>query len=85
MPLTFLLTIRRRLVDVILGDAGGVAAAPEVVQARQLLTAIDRGGVPLHPAKVNAIARGLGLEVSSKAPMDETIERIRQALQRAGA
>lgn len=85
MPLTFFLTIRRRLVDVILGDAGGLVAAPEVIQARQLLAAIDRGGVPLHPAKVNAIARGLGLEVSSKAPMDQTIERIRQALQRAGA
>ncbi len=85
MPLTFFLTIRRRLVDVILGDAGGLAAAPEVIQARKLLAAIDRGGVPLNPAKVNAIARGLGLEVSSKAPMDQTIERIRQALQRAGA
>lgn len=83
--MTFFLTIRRRLVDVILGDAGGLSAAPEVIQARQLLAAIDRGGVPLHPAKVNAIARGLGLEVSSKAPMDQTIERIRQALQRAGA
>lgn len=83
--MTFFLTIRRRLVDVILGDGGGLSAAPEVIRARQLLIAIDRGGVPLHPAKVNAIARGLGLEVSSKAPMDQTIERIRQALQRAGA
>ena len=42
----------------------------------------DAGGVPLHPARVNDIARRLGLEVSRHAPVEETIERTRQALQR---
>ncbi len=42
-----------------------------------LLAAIDAGGVPLNPARINDLARQLGLEVSSKAPMAETIERIR--------
>jgi len=47
-----------------------------------LIAAIDSGGLPLHPALVNDIARQLGLEVSSRAPMPQTIERIRQALGR---
>lgn len=55
---------------------------PEVCQARALIKAIDAGGVPLNPARVNQIGRALGLEVSSKAPVEQTIERIRQALQR---
>jgi hypothetical protein len=54
----------------------------EVAQARALVKAVDAGGIPLNPARVNHLARALGLEVSSKAPVDETIERIRQALQR---
>jgi hypothetical protein len=58
------------------------AAADEVARARALIAAVDRGGVPLNPAKVNQIARDLGLEVSSRAPVDETIERIRRALGR---
>lgn len=58
------------------------AATDEVARARALIAAVDRGGVPLHPAKVNQIARDLGLEVSSRAPVDETIERIRRALGR---
>lgn len=56
----------------------------ELVQARRLIAAIDRGGVPLNPARVNAIARALGLEVSRKAAVEETIQRIRQALVRSG-
>ena len=54
----------------------------EITQARRLIAAIDRGGVPLNPAKVNQIARNLGLEVSRKAPVEETITRIRKALER---
>ena len=54
----------------------------EIVQAQRLIRAIDRGGIPLNPAKVNAIARNLGLEVSRKAPVDKTIARIRACLQR---
>ena len=53
-------------------------------QAQALIAAIDRGGLPLNPARVNQIARGLGLEVSARAPMAQTIERIRQALARCG-
>ena len=55
----------------------------DIEQARSLITAIDRGGIPLNPAKVNAIARNLGLEVSKKAVVEETIQRLREALQRA--
>jgi hypothetical protein len=56
---------------------------PELRQAHALLTAVDAGGIPLHPGKVNAIARGLGLEVSTKAPVEDTIARIRQAIARS--
>lgn len=59
-------------------------APAEVRHAQDLLRAIEAGGVPLNPAKVNAIARGLGLEVSKQAPMDDTIVRIRLALARLG-
>lgn len=58
------------------------AEAPEIAQARQLVAAVDAGGIPLNPARVNAIARALGLEVSRKAAVEETIERIRAALAR---
>jgi hypothetical protein len=61
-------------------------AAPlsDIEQARRLVAAIDRGGIPLNTARVNAVARNLGLEVSTKAPVEETIERLRQAVARAG-
>jgi len=55
----------------------------DIEQARRLLVAIDRGGIPLNPAKVNAIARNLGLEVSKKARIEETIQRLRDAIARA--
>lgn len=57
-------------------------ARDEVSQARALIRAIDAGGIPLNPMRVNAIARSLGLEVSGKASMDDTVRRIRDALQR---
>ncbi len=53
-------------------------------RAHALLDAIDAGGLPLNPAIVNEIARQLGLEVSTRAPMDETIQRIRVVMGRAG-
>lgn len=59
------------------------APLSDIDQARQLIAAIDRGGIPLNPAKVNAIARNLGLEVSRSAQVEQTIERIRQTLKRA--
>jgi hypothetical protein len=59
-----------------------VAPLSEIARAKLLISAVDRGGIPLNAAKVNAIARDLGLEVSRKAPVEETIQRIRNALGR---
>jgi hypothetical protein len=59
-----------------------VDESPAIAQARALIRAVDAGGLPLHPAKVNHLARALGLEVSSKERVEDTIERIRQALMR---
>lgn len=56
---------------------------PELEAARGLIRAIDRGGIPLNPARVNQIARDLGLEVSRTAPVEHTIARIRAWLDRA--
>jgi len=53
-------------------------SAPQ--QAAQLIAAIDAGGIPLNPARINDIARQLGLEVSRRAPLEDTIARIRAAL-----
>ena len=60
------------------------APTDEWRQARSLIAAIDRGGLPLNPARVNQIARGLGLDVSRKAPVEHTVARIRAALARQG-
>ena len=58
--------------------------APSAEQrARDLIAAIDAGGLPLNPARVNDIARQLGLDVSVRAPMEDTIARIRSALERS--
>ncbi len=57
---------------------------PDIEQARRLVAAVDRGGLPLNPARVNALARNLGLEVSRNAPVEQTIERLRAAIARAG-
>lgn len=54
----------------------------EYQHAQNLIKAVDRGGVPMNPARVNAIARDLGLEVSIKDPVEMTIQRIRNALTR---
>jgi hypothetical protein len=45
--------------------------------AKQLLAAIDQGGAPTDPIRINNIGRALGLEVLASAPMADTIERIR--------
>lgn len=75
----------RRLASWLDGAAEGACRTdwpPEVRQAHDLVRAVDAGGVPLNPARVNQIGRALGLEVSARAPVEETIERIRQALAR---
>ena len=51
-------------------------------QAAALIRAVDAGGLPLNPARVNQIARQLGLEVSTRAPVEQTIQRIRDAMAR---
>jgi len=57
-------------------------ALSDIEQAKKLIQAIDRGGIPLNPARVNHIARSLGLEVSTRAPADQTIARIRACVRR---
>lgn len=52
-------------------------------RALDLIAAIDAGGLPLNPARVNDIARRLGLEVSRHARMEDTLARIRAALVRS--
>jgi len=59
-----------------------VNLSPELQAAQDLLTAIDTGGVPLNPAKINQIARNIGLEVSKSAKPEETISRLREAVSR---
>jgi len=54
----------------------------EIRRARQLIAAIDAGGIPLDPTRVSRIAEDLGLEVSRKARTEDTIDRIRAALKR---
>lgn len=54
----------------------------EIKLAKELLNAINAGGIPLNPAKVNNIARALGLEVSKKENTKDTIERIKEAVLR---
>ena len=66
--------------------AAAAASAHESAhrQALDLLRAVDAGGVPLHPARVNQIGRALGLDVSSAAPVGDTVARIRAAVTRLG-
>ena len=49
-------------------------------RAQALIAAVDAGGIPLNAARVNDIGRKLGLDVSTKAPVEDTIARIRVAL-----
>ncbi|OLP08282.1 hypothetical protein [Rhodoferax antarcticus] len=51
-------------------------------RAQALIAAIDAGGIPLNAVRVNDIARKLGLDVPVTAPVEDTIARIRVALQR---
>ena len=53
---------------------------PERQRAVDLIAAIDDGGIPMNPARVNDIARKLGLEVCMTASVEETIERNRAVL-----
>jgi hypothetical protein len=56
---------------------------PRELQAgRDVIAAIDSGGLPLDPARINRIARELGLEVSARAPVEDTVARLRAAVAR---
>lgn len=61
-----------------------ITTAPlsDIERARKLIAAIDAGGIPLDQAIITRIAESFGLEVSKTASSDETIERIRTALNR---
>ena len=50
--------------------------------AFDLVQAADAGGVPFNTPRINAIAQGLGLEVSKKDKPEATIDRIRDAVGR---
>jgi hypothetical protein len=54
----------------------------EIRLAQQLIAAFDAGGIPLYPTRTYRIAEDIGLEVSKKAQMEDTIDRIRMALKR---
>jgi hypothetical protein len=60
-----------------------VSLAPEIKRASEVIAAIDKGGMPLNPARINEIARNLGLDVAKKARIEDTIERIRIAVLRS--
>lgn len=63
----------------------GRSPIPEDIrQAKALIAAVDAGGIPLNAIRVNQIARDLGLEVSARAPVEQTIERVRAAVARSG-
>ena len=58
------------------GEAGKpapVVLPPELQAAKDLIDAVDKGGVPLNTGKLNSIARSIGLEVSKSAKPEETI------------
>jgi len=57
--------------------------SPDQRRALNLIAAIDAGGLPLNPARVNDIARKLGLEVTAQDRVEDTIARIRAALAKA--
>ena len=54
----------------------------DIDRSRQLIAAIDAGGVPLDKAIIKRIAESFGLEVPRTARNEDTIERIRAALKR---
>jgi hypothetical protein len=56
---------------------------PRELQAgRDVIAAIDAGGLPLDAMRINRIARDLGLDVSPQAPLEETVTRLRAAVLR---
>lgn len=54
----------------------------ELQAGRDVIAAIDAGGLPLDAARINRIARDLGLDVSPQAPLKQTLPRLRAAVER---
>lgn len=54
----------------------------EELRAFEFIEYVDKGGMPLITAKINTIARDLGLDVSKTAKPEDTVERIRAAVAR---
>jgi len=54
----------------------------ELEAGKAVIEAIDSGGLPLDPARINRIARDLGLDVSAQAPLEDTVARLRAAVER---
>lgn len=82
------LSLRQRIAQRLAAMAGSApSSAPSLPaspldSARALIAAVDAGGVPLHPGRVNRIAEGMGLHVDREEPVGATIERIRHWLDR---
>lgn len=60
----------------------GSKLPPELQAGKDVIDAVDAGGVPLYPARINQIARDLGLDVAASAPVEQTVERLRAAVAR---
>ena len=60
----------------------GPTLPPELNAGRNVIAAIDAGGLPLDATRINRIARDLGLEVSPRAPVEDTVARLRAAVLR---
>lgn len=50
--------------------------------AIDLVSAVDAGGVPFNTPRINAIGRGLGLDIGKKDKPEATVQRIRDAVGR---
>jgi hypothetical protein len=70
------------IVNLPIGKPEQVQETSAIGQAKKLLAAIDQGGIPTDPIRINNIGRALGLEVLQSAPMADTIERIRAEVNR---
>jgi hypothetical protein len=55
-------------------------STPEQKRAKQRIEAIDKGGIPTIPSRVNSIAQELGLTVRSSDPIEVTVARIRKTI-----
>jgi hypothetical protein len=58
--------------------------SPAQQRAADLVKAVDAGGVPLNPARVNQIAGHLDLPVSKTEAVGDTVKRIRAHLKAEG-